>query len=514
MELCKIYALEDDKTIELSYTNDGYVINDTVVNVKQDGGITVTSAAAAPKKLALVYSAQFNKNTLFLGDDWERGYGTLEWKVLDEKRLMPWYFLAYDGTTTYGFGVKTGCNCFANWHAFGDKAVLILDLRCGTNAVLLNGRTLEAATVVFYSAQKPAFDGACEFCSMLCDNPLLPKKPIYGGNDWYCNYGNNSFDNIRESAEHISMCAKDIKERPFMVIDAGWELAFMNDYIGGPWRYGNSKFGDMSKMAQAIEDLGVQPGIWVRPLLTIEHMPKECLFKDNIWYGENFHLDPSHPITLEYVTSEIKALRSYGYKLFKHDYSSCDIFGCFGYDMTNNLTPKPVTFYDNTRTTAEIITDLYRTIRAAVGDDAMIIGCNTVGHLGAGLFELQRTGDDTSGIEWSRTKKTGVNTLAFRMCQHNRFFAADADCVGLTEKVPWEKNSQWLDVLAQSGTPLFVSVAENCRNRKEQNRALAEAFKTNVEVANSGKLLKPCDWLETPTPCKWERDGKTFKYEW
>jgi len=52
----------------------------------------------------------------------------------------------------------------------------------------------------------------------------------------------------------------------------------------------------------------------------------------------------------------------------------------------------------------------------------------------------------------------GVNTLAFRMAQHNRFFAADADCVPLTGGIPWELTRQWLDLVARSGTALFVSV--------------------------------------------------------
>ena len=88
-------------------------------------------------------------------------------------------------------------------------------------------------------------------------------------------------------------------------------------------------------------------------------------------------------------------------------------------------------FADRSRTTAEIIMDHYRSIRAGAGD-AVLIGCNTIGHLSAGIFEVSRTGDDTSGKEWDRVRKMGVNTLAFRMPQHGAFFAADADCVGQT----------------------------------------------------------------------------------
>ncbi len=94
-----------------------------------------------------------------------------------------------------------------------------------------------------------------------------------------------------------------------------------------------------------------------------------------------------------------------------------------------------------------MIDDLYRTIRQAAGD-SLVIGCNTVSHLSAGHFEICRVGDDTSGTEWPRTRKMGVNTLAFRGPQHGAFYVADADCVGVTNAVPWSLTRQWLDLLA------------------------------------------------------------------
>ncbi len=68
---------------------------------------------------------------------------------------------------------------------------------------------------------------------------------------------------------------------------------------------------------------------------------------------------------------------------------------------------------DTSRINADILLDLSKTIREAAGDTC-IIGCNTFSHLAAGLFELNRIGDDTSGYELDITLKMGVNTLAFR----------------------------------------------------------------------------------------------------
>ena len=89
-------------------------------------------------------------------------------------------------------------------------------------------------------------------------------------------------------------------------------------------------------------------------------------------------------------------------------------------------------------------------------------------HLSAGIFELNRIGDDTSGKEWARTRKMGVNTMGFRMVQHKTFYEADGDCVGLTTDVPWEKNKQWMQLLAKSSAPLFISAQPDAVGRTKR----------------------------------------------
>ena len=154
--------------------------------------------------------------------------------------------------------------------------------------------------------------------------------------------------------------------------------------------------------------------------------------------------------------------------------------------------------------------DVYRAIREGAGERTVIIGCNTIGHLGAGLFELQRTGDDTSGKQWDKTRRMGVNTLAYRGVQHGTFFAADADCVGLTTAIPWQLNKQWLDLLSRSGTPLFISAAPDAVGA-EQRKALREAF---ARAAVPREVAEPLDWLDTTTPERWSCAGETVAYDW
>ncbi|MBQ7986313.1 MAG: hypothetical protein IJ304_03495, partial [Clostridia bacterium] len=142
--------------------------------------------------------------------------------------------------------------------------------------------------------------------------------------------------------------------------------------------------------------------------------------------------------------------------------------------------------------------------------DVLLMGCNTFGHLAAGYVDIQRTGDDTSGVDWERTKKYGINTLAFRMGQHKAFFFVDADCVGITNAISWDKNKQWLDVVAKSGTPLFISIADDCDFEGIKGE-LSEALK---KASKDAEVSKPLDWMENIQPKRWESVYGTDEYDW
>ncbi len=132
-------------------------------------------------------------------------------------------------------------------------------------------------------------------------------------------------------------------------------------------------------------------------------------------------LDPTIPENIERVKHNISLYSQWGFEMVKHDYSTYDITGRWGFQMTDSITTPGWSFNDKSKTTAEIINHLYRSIRESAGD-MYIIGCNTISHLSAGLFELNRIGDDTSGKEWARTRKMGINTLGFRTCRSTILF--------------------------------------------------------------------------------------------
>ncbi len=357
------------------------------------------------------------------------------------------------------------------------------------------------------SAGESPFAAIHDFCRRMCPAPRLPAAPVYGANDWYYNYGDSSATKILAETALIVELSPTGSNRPFSVIDDGWqpERGENAERFTGQWDRGNARFPDMPGLAAEIRRQGARPGIWVRPLLATTDTPDSMRLS-----RDRRVLDPTVDGALEKVATDIARLRTWGYELIKHDYSTWDIFGRWGFQMGAALTTSGWTFAAGpSRTTAEVINRLYDTIRTAAGD-AGIIGCNTVSHLSAGRFEMYRIGDDTSGTDWARTRRMGVNSLAFRGVQHDAFYAADPDCVGVTGKIPWQFNRQWLDLVARSGTMLFASLdpaAVGSTERRDLKAALALA-------ARPQPLGEATDWQENSWPGEWQLGKQPWAFDW
>jgi alpha-galactosidase len=488
------------------WTNNGVVVTTT----ERPGAlhIELSAPAMAVTRLRLRWRGDLSDARLIVGDAWERGYGDLEWRGWVPDRVMPWYAATHDGTLTHAYGVRTGARAFCAWQLDPQGITLAADVRSGGASVQLGERVLDVCDVVCRAGRpgESAFAAIHTFCREMCANPRLPPQPVYGSNDWYWVYGKNSAETVRADAQHIVELSPAGGNRPFAVIDDGWQPVRGKDKAGvGSWDRGNEKFPDMPGLAADIRRTGARPGVWIRPLQATGDAPDSWrLPRDRAF------LDPSVPEVREKVAGDITRLRQWGFELVKHDYTTFDIFGRWGFQMGAALTRDGWTFASGPgRTTAEVIDELYRTIRTAAGE-SLIIGCNTVSHLSAGHFEICRVGDDTSGTDWSRTRKMGVNTLAFRGPQHGAFYVADADCVGVTKAVPWSFNRQWLDLLARSGTMLFVSLAPDALGadeRRDLKAALALA-------AIAHPLAEPLDWQRAMYPARWRLMGRESTYDW
>lgn len=442
-----------------------------------------------------------------LGDAWERGYGDFEWCPINEDRFMPWYFLVNDGKTTVGCGVMVQPNSFVSFSYDAMGVTAYVDVRCGAVGVELGGRTLHCCDVVCEKYEGiSTFEAAKRFCKKMCPNPILPKKPVYGGNNWYYAYGKSSREEILADVSLLSSLCEGNKNRPYFVIDDCWQI----NPCAGPWMP-KETFGDMKTLADEIRERGVNPGIWVRLLHDIEFEeahPEWCIPKR----GERgIYLDPSRKEVMDYVREVVRRIKNWGYEIMKHDFSTVDMFGSYDFQINGMITEfEGWSFYDKSRTGAEIMLDLYRVIKQEAGD-MMILGCNTASHLCAGFCEINRTGDDTSGKDWNRTRGMGINTLAFRLAQNGAFYVVDADCIGiLNDYIPWSLNSRWLELLSKSGTPLFVS-ARPASLTEEMKAALKEAF---VRSSVQTDIAEPLDWEYNKTPMVWSFNGERVEYDW
>jgi alpha-galactosidase len=488
---------EAREILPLHYEAKAWTVPGTRIEAEpqQTGGhlelpVFVESTSGTITHIHLRWRGNSSESQQVLGDAWERSYGELGWQHTDPHRVMPWYFLATDGNVTRGYGVMTQAAALCFWQCDPEGISLWIDIRNGGNAVQLGARRLKACTVIAHTgaAGQPMQAAARAFCQRMCPNPRLPKQALFGANDWNYAYGKNTADGILRDADLIASLAPAGNQRPQIVIDDGWQDP--------------KRFPDLPALAASLKARKVQPGIWIRPLRASSDIPSNLLLpQQRFGPGSSRHdlaFDPTIPQALEHVLDTARQPVSWGYSFLKHDFSTYELFGRWGFEMGANITAPGWHFNDRSRTNAEIVNDLYRNLRHAAGDDTTVLACNTIGHLAAGVFESQRTGDDTSGRDWERTRRMGVNTLAHRIAQHRTFFHADPDIVALTKLVPWRLTQQWMDVVARSGASLFLAPSPDAIDA-EAKAAIRDAMA--LVVASTGGY--PVDATRSTTPQDW-----------
>jgi alpha-galactosidase len=98
------------------------------------------------------------------------------------------------------------------------------------------------------------------------------------------------------------------------------------------------------------------------------------------------------------------------------------------------------------------------------------------------------------------------------MPQNGTLFTCDADCAAHTERTPWEFDQQYLDLVARSGTALFISFDPRTIQPEQKM-----AFRAAMQAALSGGIPGGCetlDWLHTTAPREWRFGGKKVSYSW
>ena len=499
--------IDNEEVNQFNLTEGVYKYKDAEFVLKENGNqvdVLLKANGSLISHIYLTYKISYHRDSYVFGDSIERGYGDMIWDKQNSDRQMFWYFFIKDNNLKQldCFGVNIQPNSIVSFYLKEDELVVDINTQSGGIGVDLKGRTLLCASLQNKSYKYEKLDITIkEFLSLLMGDIKIkkPDSPVYGFNNWYYAYGESSYKQIMDDTLLLEEITKDNKVIPYMVIDDGWSI----HPCSGPWDV-NDKFMDMEKLAQEMKTHRVRPGIWFRPLKSLEGIAKEeahplrdCLF------------DPTVESTINRMKEDVSKFVSWGYELIKFDFITVDLYLNYGFEMDKNLTEQGWRYQNNAHTNAEIIKNMYFAIREAA-KDALLIGCNAIGHLCAGICELNRTGDDTSGFEWERTRKYGVNSLAYRLYQNDVFYKIDGDCVGHMDKIPWEQNKKWLHLLARSNSPLFVS-CDPSKVNEEIKQDLKKAFLINEKENDK---CYPIDIDSNLLPTKWEINGEIIEYDW
>ena len=477
--------------------------------------VIVRPSGAPIQFLKLRWRGDFSFVDGVCGDEWglvgsEGAYSPISWQSVQPNRKLPWFVYVKEGSRVGCYGVKTGADCFAFWQVDTHGITLFLNLMAGSVGVDLQ-EELVACTVVerFPQQGDTPYTAAKEFAKQMCDNPVLPKGPVFGVNNWYWAYGNITHDIVLKETELLMEMTAGTKHKPYMMIDDGWQQNrgwVEPAYHGGPWNSGEH-FGDVEKTAHAILEKGAKPGLWFRPLLTLGRIPWEAHYYMN---GVGQFLDPTHPFTLERIHNDVSNFRNWGFELIKHDFTTHDIVGD---NMTSlhygtRLTARKEKFFDTTKTMATVIKNLYRTMQEAAGDGE-VIACNTVGHLVAGIHSIHRGGYDTSGNSFQYTACNGSNAM-MRLPQNDTFFKLDPDCASFTKNVPMEANLDFLKMCAVTGVVTMASVEPGIATPK-----FIEKMQEIYHIADRDELRCGIEHFEkTSSPEIFTHGENRFEFDW
>ncbi len=297
-----------------------------------------------------------------LGDAWERSYGDLGWRNLIPERVMPWYFATHDGVTCHGYGVKTDAAALCFWQLDPEGVSLWLNVTNGGDGVELGQRKLTMATVVTRRGVdgESAQDAVAGLCRSMCARASRPIVPIYGANDWDYSYGRSTAETILRDTEFIAELSPSGGARPFSVVDGGWTN-------------GTAAWPDMGKLAHEIKQRTVRPGLWIRPLEAPHDAARGLLVAGRAVWGEGrsrareLAYDPTHPEAQEKIRAKMREATGWGYEMVKHDFSTYDLLGQWGFEMGPQPTLPGWSLHDRSRTNAEVIAGLYALLRDTAG---------------------------------------------------------------------------------------------------------------------------------------------------
>jgi len=157
--------------------------------------------------------------------------------------------------------------------------------------------------------------------------------------------------------------------------------------------------------------------------------------------------------------------------------------------MKEELTSPGSHFNDRSKTNAEILLELYQTIRKAAGK-MLLIGCNTVSHLSAGIFDLMRAPPKSSPLRRSIRPRS-------RRVARPRLGGGELPCVSRS-RGRLRRVARGVGGVQRAGRPRSP--------RRSGAASQRGAMRGTVAAADKGAARGPGPW-RGPSPGDWRREG-------
>ena len=298
------------------------------------------------------------------------------------------------------------------WQTWAEKA-LRLDARFELENVRRSKHTVSLAFLESGLALAEGMRAAAKLVArhMAARNHI---PPLFHWCSWYEAYDLFSYDALEDALN--GMRKKSVPFQ-FVQIDAGYAAE------SGDWLSPNTLWpGGLQRAFTRIIECGYQPGVWVAPFLLsrysqvvtahpdwilrgLDGQPVNaliCYGERKLWHSRSetyWVLDTTHPEALAYLVSVFQHLRDWGARLFKTDFISCGVWNSAA-----------VLRHDPSITSTEALRQTMAAIRAAIGEDSILLGCIAPFAPMIGYADAMRIGGDV-GAEWKAEGHGPVNMI-------------------------------------------------------------------------------------------------------
>jgi alpha-galactosidase len=297
---------------------------------------------------------------------------------------------------------------------------------------------------------------------------------------WY-GYGHEVTD--RAVAANIATIERERLDIGLIQVDDGYQANI------GDWLEPSGRIADVAAMARRIRDGGREAGIWTAPFMVgsgsrIAREHPDWLVRGAVgaahhWGQRILLLDVTHPDAAAHLDSVYRALRDWGFTYHKLDFLYA---GAMAGGRLGDIDP--VTAY---RTGLQII-------RAALGEDATIVGCGAPLLPSIGLVDAMRVSPDTDhrldppdGDISQPSMRGALCAGRARAWMHGRLWVNDPDCIIASPEA--DDRETWAEHLGDYGG-LAMS-----------GDRLADLDARGLEITRT--LLRP----SAAGPLRWDPDG-------